>query len=285
MRSASRPWDLACLSTPLFASVAGAARSFGQRPDWPEAAQLTALARDKGLANARGRPLRFTPQTSRCGQREYEAEIWADGRVPTRPHNWHDLLNALIWLSFPRTKAALNALQHSGLAPGAGGRRGPLSDAATLFDESGLVLVASGQELADDMAQRLRAHRWHEAFVVRRREWEAIRCYVFGHGLLEQALAPFPAMTAKCLVLTAPALPPRDAPLPDWLDGRMAGLWARGAIARPGDLFPVPLLGIPGLWPGNADPGFYGRRDVFRPLLAPGCPARMTDDNDPQPAA
>jgi hypothetical protein len=276
MKPPSQPWDPACLASPLFASVAETARPFRQHADWPELAELNVQAAAGRLANARDRPLRFIPQTARCSQREYEDRAWTEGLVPTRPRNWHDLFNALVWLAFPRAKATLNDLQHRSLATAAG-RRGPVSDAATLFDESGLVLVAR----TDNMAALLRAHQWHEAFVARRDDWFGIRCYVFGHALLEKALFPFPGMTAKCLAVTARELPSRNGPSPPWLDERIAQCWSAGDIERPSDLFPLPVLGIPGLWPGNENPDFYQRTDIFRPQRPSPCTVGMTDQAPP----
>jgi hypothetical protein len=37
------------------------------------------------------------------------------GEVATRPDNRHDLFNALIWLAFPRSKAAINRRHHEAL--------------------------------------------------------------------------------------------------------------------------------------------------------------------------
>jgi hypothetical protein len=43
----------------------------------------------------------------------------ASGEVATRPDNRHDLFNALIWLAFPRSKAAMNRRHHEALLAGA----------------------------------------------------------------------------------------------------------------------------------------------------------------------
>ncbi len=37
----------------------------------------------------------------------YEVRIVEHGEIPTRPHNLHDLLNAVVWAAFPLTKLAL----------------------------------------------------------------------------------------------------------------------------------------------------------------------------------
>lgn len=258
--TATARWRSDFARQPLFASIADVACRLGARDTWPGLEDLNRLADLGGLANARGLPLRFVAQTRPCGQRDYEAGILASGEVPTRADNWHDLFNALVWLAFPRTKAVLNAVQCHSLQRNVTGNRPPLSDAATLFDESGLILVLRD----DDLVELLRAHRWREAFLSRRAAWREVRVYLFGHALLEKSLAPFPAMTAKCLCLHLDPLPPADEPPPVEVDAAAAGLWHDGAVTRPAELFPLPVLGIPGLWPENLNPGFYDDTSVFR---------------------
>lgn len=233
-------------------------------PDWPELATLNRMASDAQLVNAAGRPVQFQPQTQRCGQRDYEAGILTSGTVPTRGQNWHDLLNALTWLAFPHTKAALNAVQCAALGAERTGGRGAISDAATLFDESGLVLAGPDPALAELLAARC----WREAFVDRRADWRGVRAYAVGHAVLEKLLAPWPGVTAKCLFVKWDEAPGdgEEAGAPDaGLDQAIASLWRTGQIRRPADLFPLPVLGIPGWWPGNESAEFYDDRRVFRP--------------------
>jgi len=225
---------------------------------WPALEQLDELACRAGVVNAQGLSIRFQTQERRCGQVDYEAAILASGCVPTRRDNWHDLLNALIWLAFPRTKAALNAVQCRHLASGQA--RGPIADATTLFDESGLVLTGCDPALAELLAQR----RWREAFVTHRRAWRDTRAFLIGHAVLEKLLAPWPGVTAKCLFVPAAAPVDADAP-PAWLDEAVARVWLEGRVADPKQLFPLPVLGIPGWWAANEAPEFYDNRAVFRP--------------------
>jgi hypothetical protein len=211
------------------------------------------------LRNANGLPIRFEAQVQRCGQRDYEAGILATGSVPTRTQNWHDLLNALTWLALPQTKQTLNAVQCGAMEHG-GSRRGPLSDAATLFDESGLVLAGPDATLAADLRER----RWHRAFVERREDWKQVTVVTPGHAVLEKLLAPWPAITAKCTFLCLPVQGALHGALAI-LDQALAHRWLEGAIAQPTDLFPMPVLGVPGWWPDNEDGAFYEDAAVFRP--------------------
>ena len=243
-------------TAPFHHATANVARLAGD--DWPTLARLNALAEARGLLNRNGLPLRFAAQHARCGQWDYEAGILASGAVPSRERNWHDLLNALTWLAFPRAKAALNAVQCETLEKGSA--RGPLSDAATLFDESGLLLLARD----DELAKLLAARHWQAAFVARRRLWDDARAYAFGHAVLEKLLTPWPGITAKCLFLRVDSLPDPGAP-PTWLDAALAEAWRGRQVRRPADLFPLPVLGIPGWWADNAEAAFYQDSQVFRP--------------------
>lgn len=270
------PWRPDFAAAPLLASVREAARRLVATPEaasgtWPGLARLNALAEATTLVNAAGLPIRFVPQDTRHGQRDYEARILASGQVPTRAGNWHDLLNALAWLSYPHTKAVLNAMQCAALSQTGGGNRCPLSDALTLFDESGLLLLSRD----GDIARLLRARQWREVFWERRDAWQSVRCHVIGHALLEQALAPFPGMTAKCLSLEVASLPPPGGPLPADLDVALAEHWRAGHISRPGDLFAVPVLGIPGICPDNEHEDFYQRAEIFRAPRMQHAPARI----------
>ncbi|WP_363928408.1 DUF3025 domain-containing protein [Thiobacillus sp.] len=39
--------------------------------------------------------------------RDYETHILQTGQVPTRAETWHDVLNALVWLRFPRIQGCV----------------------------------------------------------------------------------------------------------------------------------------------------------------------------------
>lgn len=178
----------------------------------------------------------------------YEQHVAATGRVPTRD-NAHDLFNGLVWLRCPAFKAALNAA-HLAAPPAPPGRRGPLRDALTLLDESGLLLVAPPA-----LQAALRAQDWQALFVRHRGLWPQARALVVGHALLEKLLAPRTPLCARVLMVDdveAPTLP---------------------AVLTPADLPPLPVLGIPGWWPPNEVEGFYGDARVFRPKRLASAPA------------
>jgi hypothetical protein len=214
---------------------------------------LNALAAQRGIATASGHPLRFVAPGD-AGTTAYEAHIHATGRVPTRD-NAHDAFNALTWLAFPRAKAALNARQAAEIAgAGIGNRRGPVRDAATLIDESGLLVATDDA----DVFRALHAHDWAALFTRDRARWGgSIRCVVFGHALLEKLTQPFKAICAAVVPL------PFCASLAE-MDAAAARVVARADLA-PRLLPHLPVLGIPGWWAANEVPQFYDEAAVFRP--------------------
>ncbi|NWG87939.1 MAG: DUF3025 domain-containing protein [Hydrogenophilaceae bacterium] len=258
-------WTPAFDTLPLCGSVAHWAACFRNAQSWPSTEQLNALAEAQNLRNAAGHAVRFAEQTSACGQLDYEQQILETGQVPTRLASAHDFFNALIWLTFPRTKAALNAVQCHELASAPKGQRSPASNAATLFDESGLVLVARDADLAD----LLRTKQWQAAFWEQRKKWHEARFYVIGHALMEKGLAPYPGMTGKCLFLQMDALPEAGPP-PPALDAAIAEAWLNGAVTKPADLFVMPVLGVPGFDAANAKAAYYDNTEVFRPPRTTG---------------
>jgi len=69
---------------------------------------------------------------------------------------------------------------------------------------------------------------------------------------------------AKCLWPQRDFLHPADTAPPAEVDAAVASVWLDAAVGRTADLFPLPVLGIPGLWPENQHPGFYDDSAVFR---------------------
>lgn len=258
-------WDRDALArSPWFASV----RHLLERLPagrFPDLADLNPLARERGVLSGGGAPLAFVPPAAgpATAARDYEQRIFRTGEVATRPGSWHDLFNALAWLAFPRTKAALNRLHHDELARrGDGPARGAARDVATLFDEGGIVVACAAPELA----RLLAGFEWRRLFWERRADVaRSMRFLVFGHAILERALAPFKGVTAKALVVDVAGDRLDDASLVDRLDAVAAGHFARpDSLASARALQPLPVLGIPGWAPANEDPAFYDDAAVFR---------------------
>lgn len=221
----------------------------------PVANLLNRLADVQASGGGPAVPVRFVPQSALPAGQAYEDFIFRTGQVPTRD-NAHDLFNGLAWLAFPRTKARLNQLQAAEIAEcGVQATRGPLRDALTLFDENAALLLGP-----PELLQALQARRWQELFVGRRPLWQQAQVWLFGHAAQEKLLAPRKAITAHVYLPRAPLdAQALDESLAQDLDP---------AHLREKPYTPLPLLGIPGWWPENADLSFYADERVFRPAAA-----------------
>lgn len=229
---------------------------------------MNTQARQRDLQLEDGRALRFVAHDALPRAVAYERWIAQTACVPTR-NNLHDRLNAWVWLHLPRFKARLNAIQALWLERlGTHGPRGVWRDWATLMDESGaLVLDASP---GSRLVMALQTRHWQDAFVRHREDWHHGRVVrLMGHALLEKGLAPYKSMTAHAWVLRMPegaqaltwsevdALALAASPLPE-----------ETLSLSPPQLLPLPVLGVPGWWPGNEAPDFYTDEQVFRPRRA-----------------
>lgn len=250
---------------PLFEPLAASLDDLAARARH-DVAELDAWAasRPSRPLNAAGRPIRFVP--SDAGDANYEQRIHDRGEVATRPGSWHDFFNALVWTVFPRTKAVLNRLHVDEIAtqvPRA--PRGTLRDAATQFDESGMIVLATDPTLLE----LLRSRCWADLFWHHRRGVKSrMRFFVFGHGLYDALRAPFFGLCARAtLVEVEPEL--LAAPLAeqlvradDFVSRRFAARsWYPGAKA----FAPVPVLGIPGVCEDSECLAYYEDERQFRP--------------------
>jgi hypothetical protein len=177
--------------------IAQAASRFAHFEDWPSAGDFEALhaeaAREVGQS-----PLRFAANVRKQDKRSeaghivlealYDARITQSSEVPTRERDWHDFFNMLCFVTFPRSKRALHARHYRILKeriaptdtrlPNA---RTPEQDALTLFDEGGVIVVATPtlaarmSTMGDDLEAELIAqtHAQHVCVVP------------FGHALFE----------------------------------------------------------------------------------------------------
>lgn len=267
----SAAWDPDFLQrSPMFEPLRlyGAAAS---GPRWPAPGELQRLAdaRRPPPASRGGAALRFVTQgrKARAWEEKYEARIYLKGEVQMRPDNWHDLLNALVWLTFPRAKAALNerhyrALldqQHSGVR-----NRSPLQDVMTLFDEGGVIVAARDRELLRLLAD----FAWQDLFWRSRgRVITGMRFYLFGHALYEKALNPFTGITGRGILfevdqgfLAAPLVAQIAS-----LDQRLATrLLDQDRWRSTRELAPVPILGVPGWCADNVCETYYDDAAQFR---------------------
>ncbi len=234
-------------------------------PEWPTLAALNAMleGRQHGIT---GMPLRFVEQTPallRDGL-HYEQRTFERGAISTRAENWHDLLNALIWIRHTPLKSAINARYAAELQGRVGKERSRAQMAITHFDEGGAIVLLRDAALAAYWDR----HDWHGLFWRERRAWldGRIRVIVFGHAMLEHALSPHQLVTAKCMLVQQP---PGDDTLDQeraLLDAIAARIAQGNCLNDPQELRPLPLSGIPGWHNENDDEDFYRSADCFRPL-------------------
>lgn len=254
--------DFAAQSPPLAALLAVARQFKGD--DWPALPQLQEIIVRAGFRTASGLPLQLVLPGAVAGA-SYEQRLYARGELEFRERNWHDLFNVLVWLTFPRAKAALNARHHAALPAAKAGGRGPVRDALTLFDESGVIVLSAEAGLLD----MIREFRWKPLFWERRAEVISDMAFLpFGHALCEKALAPYKGITGRGCLLEVErdffALQPEER-LRE-IDRRLALHVADPqTLQHTHELAPLPVLGVPGWCADNAQPAYYDDRDHFRP--------------------
>jgi hypothetical protein len=206
---------------------------------------------------------------------EYERAICERGVIATREGNLHDAFNALAWLRFPRTKAALNAVHVQAPVAATGNTRNRARDAATLLDESGLLLCCVDAGLV----ALLRARAWRALFCERRDEVvRGMRPLVLGHGLAEKLRSPYRALTASVLIIeAAPTLAVAadgvhevgNAAAMDVVNAEVVDAEAAAMIAARGFgphlLTPLPVAALPGWDVEGKGYDLFDDLSVFRP--------------------
>jgi hypothetical protein len=207
----------------------------------------------------------------------YEERAWRCGEVATRTDNRHDLFNALIWLAFPRSKAAMNRRHHEALlaARAAGSEaRGPLRDALTQFDECGVIVAGAAPELwqglvRPPLARGLRRASRGNCCAPRALSSSATPATIAGRAL-RRLVRQGAVHRGRCWRGWSCRRPNR---WPNSMRGWRRRL-ATGDFA-PRDWQPLPLLGIPGATAENEHAAYYEDERQFRP------PRRMRAGSSP----
>jgi len=180
----------------------------------------------------------------------------------------------------------------------AGRGRSPLQAKLAHFDEcGGILLLPASIDVPKEivsMHTMLKERDWMGFFHRSRQRWlnNSARMVIFGHGLLEQGLSRVPTMVAHSLVFV---LDDRDDGKVLWSNDivvsetRLEDMDLKSVLALMDDLLkthfddrtrllcsspsgedvtfstcPVPILGIPGWSPDNAEPTFYHNTSLFR---------------------
>ena len=127
-------WNpLALLQSPLFTPLHPALERFAgaEFPSLSDWNRVLAGLQPAIRVHA-GHDLRFVAQEygRLAFESQYEPRCYLRGEVQTRESNWHDFFNGLVWLAFPKAKAAINARHYLALT-------GPGPQTANPAEESG----------------------------------------------------------------------------------------------------------------------------------------------------
>lgn len=243
--------------------------AFDEWSNWPTCEELETLFPYE-ITNLNNKKIQFVPQkaTENFSAVAYEEVIYTSGKIPTRDKSWHDIFGALTWSLFPQTKALINKLHFDDIKQNGKEQRSKLRNALTLFDECGVIVVTTN----NDLLAQLKSHQWTAAFVDNRELWhsakpDGVGVFQFGHANYEMLTKPYIGLTGKWLALEMSA---ELLSLPlnvqyRMVDDRLAKYIKTGALNDNQKLFPLPLLGIPNWYSENEQPDFYLNEDYFRP--------------------
>ena len=269
-------WDpLFFVRSPMFQTLDGFKswyRSFlNEWPTLDDYQQLLIQQHDQVMTR-NGFPLRIVPQADKPGsfEQHYAPRIYMSGEIQTRTENWHDFFQLLSWVMFPRTKAMINEthipIAQARIEAGSDlGRRSPLENLLSLFDEGGAVVISSDQRLL----QMVRDFQWKPLFWQQREALqEKLKCIVFGHAMYEKGLEPYIGMTANAVLLHCDDdfFQLTNEQQLAWVDeALLMALADREQLSVPKDLSPFPILGMPGWDENNDDEAYYDNHRYFRP--------------------
>jgi hypothetical protein len=116
----------------------------------------------------------------------------------------------------------------------------------------------------------LAERQWQRLFIELRPRWSEVRLVLFGHALLEKLVSPYKSITAHvwriddAIHFEDGGPPAGRATLDAWL---ARDLTHNKLATKP--FVPLPVLGVPGWWPGNGTAAYVGDATVFRPLRSP----------------
>lgn len=271
----NQKWDVNFTSfSPIFSPLKFWAEKFSKFKDaWPELNDYQEIlsALPEPILSQSGKALKIVAQDGKPGHfsEHYAPRIYLSGEIQTRTENWHDFFQFITWFMFPKTKAVINAIH----IPAAQsridnnvdlGRRSPIENMLSLFDEGGAVILCSDKSLL----QLIRDFKWKEFFLQRRSELlTKFKLVTFGHALYEKGLSPYIGMTANCILIHVDeeVLQYTNQQQLDYIDTELAQLFTVGeSYKKPKDLSPFPLLGLPGWDKDNEQESYYDNLNYFR---------------------
>lgn len=260
--------------SPMYEPLRPLIESFAAFTEWPaiDDFQRVLDAWPEPIMTLGGQTLKIVKQDGKphTFADTYAPRIYATGEIQTRLGNWHDFFQYLTWFIFPKSKAVINSIhipRAKERIDGGGdpGRRSPIENMLSLFDEGGAVVVSSDESLL----QLIRDFGWKVLFWERRAELaDKLQCITFGHAMYEKGLMPYVGMTANSILLSVD-----DAFFKQGLsaklqqvDEALAEIFAKGEqYTKPKDLQPFPILGMPGWTPDNDVETYYDNSRYFRP--------------------
>lgn len=206
------------------------------------------------------KPVTFIEQTytrTDIFELQYEPRIFLRREVLTRAESWHDLFNALVWMSFPKTKLCINRLHYESQISRAGNlefRRSKLENNLTHFDECGAIVISSNKELLNLLAN----HCWKKVFL-NSSFYNELKVLIVGHATYERLLTPYIGLTAKSLLIYSDSntsLENIDSIISSNLESM---------LKQKNCFVPLPVLGIKGAYKYSGQDYFYDNEDYFRP--------------------
>jgi hypothetical protein len=241
-------WDAhAWEKSPLFWPLRGHARIFEQHAEWPrvdEYDRLVAARATPRFRESAPRPRRTRREPADPG-RGYDATICDEGVVPSRPCNWHDFFNALVWAAFPETKRRLHERQHRAilarageLPRGAPSARTREQDGLALLDEGGVALLCAADAVID--ARRAVSARDSGRIAELVLEGRALGV-VYGHAIYEHLARGDAPVRALTEIVSCPVVPRYASECVARADAALAeALETPGSFTRPDTLRSLP---------------------------------------------
>ena len=207
-------------------------------------------------------PRFIAPPARQLSAIDFERRVVEQNELIVRPNSLHDLLNALFWRTFPKTKRAISEA-HVALGVNVDGKTRPRRrDVLTLFDESGIIILSENDALRGMNQQ----HQWRDLFVTHRNVFiQQARPILFGHGAMEQLGNQLPqvhrGLTVKAMWLPLPV----TATLPEIDDYVATRIVSGERLGEQERSIPMPVLGLPGWFAENESLDCYDDESVFRP--------------------
>jgi hypothetical protein len=237
-----------------------------EQSSFPTAKKLTELLRRTHPDIAH----KFIKQNLNEPQNDYYENVIAyKQQIPTRADNWHDFLNAMVWMKFPLAKTKISELHARDIAAHGLVPRTPRRDRLTHFDECGVLLLIKQADINDvqPFIRALSTHQWNDVFIRYESFWNrAVKPCLFGHATMEMLLSPFIGLTAKWLAIVVDDDfdEMTNAQQREHIDLQLAlTLEKNQGFTSKDVLRPLPILGIPG-WTSNQNDEFYRNTDYFR---------------------